>query len=402
MRLLRCVGSLDPALGGVQEAIRQACLGLPTLGHTIEVVCLDDPAAPWLRSYPARVHALGPPGLSLPGVSLVPYGYSGRFIRWMRANAEKYDAVIIEGLWQFTSLGTWLALRKSTVPYFVCTHHMLDPWFRHEYPLKHLKKWLYWILLEYRVLRDARAVLYFSEVEQALGRKAFWPYQVKKEATAGLAIGAPPEYSDHQRQLLLARFPELENRRLMLFMGRLHPVKGCDLLLAAFARVSHQNPSLHLMFAGPDQIGWQHELQRQAKEMGIESKVTWAGMLSGDIKWGALRCAEVLVLPSHTEGFPVAVIEGMACGVPVLISDKVGIWQEIHKTGGALVARDDLEGITELLESWLHLSPKERENMKRRVAKGYASQFAPSVVNERFISVLRDFEVEESSGKQKQ
>jgi hypothetical protein len=127
MRIIRCVWSLNPALGGVQEAIRQACLGLPALGHSVEVACLDEPDAPWLRGFPAKVHALGPPGLALRGASLMPYGYSGRFVRWMRAHARNYDAVVVDGLWQFTSVGTWLALRKSEVPYFVCAHSMLDP-----------------------------------------------------------------------------------------------------------------------------------------------------------------------------------------------------------------------------------------------------------------------------------
>jgi glycosyltransferase involved in cell wall biosynthesis len=397
MRLIRCVWSLDSALGGVQEAIRQACLGLAGLGHSVEVVCLDEPDAPWLRNYPARVHALGPPGLALRGASLIPYGYSGRFIQWMRAHAEKYDAVVVDGLWQFTSIGTWFALRKSDVPYFVCTHSMLDPWFKHRYPSKHLKKWLYWILLERRVLRDARAVLYISEREKTYARRSFLPYRVKEEVSAGLAIGAPPERSSYQRGLFLDTFPELRARRLLLFLGRIHPVKGCDLLVEAFAEVCRKDPSLHLVLAGPDPVGWRQVLEERVAELGLEERVTWTGMLSGDIKWGALRCAEAFVLPSHTEGFPVAAIESMACGTPVLISDKVGIWREIYEAGGAFVARDDLEGITNLLESWLRLAPDERKHMKRRVAEGYARQFAASVVNERFISVLRGLGVGEGS-----
>lgn len=397
MRLLRCVWSLDPALGGVQEAIRQSCLGLPDLGHSVEVACLDEPDAPWLLNYPARVHALGPPGLTLQGASLIPYGYSGRFVRWMRAHAERYDAVIVDGLWQFTSLGTWLALRKSTVPYFVCTHSMLDPWFKRRYPYKHLKKWLYWTLLERRVLRDASAVLYISETEKAFGREIFRSYRVKEEVSAGLAIGEPPEHSGYQRELFLDAFPELRDKRLLLFLGRIHPVKGCDLLVEALAKVSREDPSLHLVLAGPDQVGWRRELQERVAELGLGTRVTWTGMLTGDIKWGALRCAEVFVLPSHTEGYPVAVIESMACGTPVLISDKVGIWREIYEAGGAFVARDDLEGITKLLESWLRLTPEERVDMGRRAAKGYARRFAPSVVNERFVSVLRGLGVEEGS-----
>jgi glycosyltransferase involved in cell wall biosynthesis len=274
---------------------------------------------------------------------------------------------------------------------------MLDPWFRRRYPLKHLKKWSYWVLVERRVLRDAAAVVYLSETERAFGRKAFWPYSVRRELCAGLAIGTPPEQPDRQRRSFFERFPELQSRRLVLFMGRLHPVKGCDLLLDAFATVSDQDPQLHLVLAGPDPIGWKQVLQDRARDLGLEGKVTWAGMLTGDLKWGALRCAEVLVLPAHTEGFPVVVVEGMACGVPVLISNKVGIWREVYDTGGALIAEDDLQGTREMLAHYLRLSPNEKENMRRGARDGYLHQFEPSVVNGRFVSLLRDLGIADRS-----
>jgi glycosyltransferase involved in cell wall biosynthesis len=396
MKLLRCIRSLDPALGGVEEAVRQACIGLSELGHSVEVVCLDEPDAPWLRDYPAKVRALGPTRLVLRNASLEPYGFSGRFVRWVRVHAREYDAVIVEGLWQFPGLGAWLALRRSATPYFVVPHSQLDPWFKREYPLKHAKKQLYWLLAQYRILRDARAVLYLSEQERVLARQCFWPYRAK-EAVAGLAVGAPPGNSSHQRQLFLGRFPELQDKRLVLFFGRIHQKKGCDLLVEAFARVSRADPSLHLVFAGPDQVGWRQELQGRVVELGLESRVTWTGMLSGDAKWGALHAAEVFALPSHTEGFPVAVIEAMACGVPVLISDKVNIWQEVQATGAALVAGDDLGGTTELLEKWLQLTPGERESMGHRAQEAFSQQFASSAALERFVSVLRAFGVREDT-----
>lgn len=394
MKLLRCIRSLDPELGGIEEAVRQACLGLPELGHSVEIVCLDEPDAPWLTDYPARVHALGPVKLTLRSASLEPYGYSRQFVRWMRANAGEYDAVIVEGVWQFPGLGTWLALRNSKTPYFVIPHSQLDPWFKSEYPLKHIKKQMYWLLAQYRILRDARAVLYLSEQERSLARQCFWPYRAK-EAIAGLAINVPAGNPTSQRQLFLDRFPELRKKRVLLFMGRIQQKKGCDLLIEAFARCSRKDPSLHLVFAGPDQVGWRKELQGRVARLGLESRVTWTGMLSDDTKWGALHAAEVFVLPSHTEGFPITVIEAMACGLPVLISDKVNIWTEVEATGGAFVATDDLDGTTELLQRWLRLTPDERESMRRRARNGYVEQFAPAVALDRFVSTLRAFGVQE-------
>lgn len=385
MKILRCIRSLDPALGGTVEAVRQACQGLPELGHSVEVVCLDAPYAPWLLTFPAKVHALGP--------AQGTYGYSGRFVRWMREQAGEYDAVIVDGLWQFPGWGTWLALRKSTTPYYVYTHGMLSPWFKQNYPLKHIKKWIYWTLAEYWVLREARAVLFTCEQEKALARESFWLYKAR-EAVAGLGVETTLGDPFYQRQLFLKEFPALQGKRLLLFLGRIHPKKGCDLLIEAFAKVSFVDSSLHLVFVGPDKIGWRQELQLRIVELELESKVTWTGMLSGDFKWGAFNAAEAFVLPSHSENFGTTIAEAMSCGVPVLITNKVDIWQEVEETGGGLVRSDDLKGVVNLLDSWLTLKPDEREAMKVRAQRGFAEKFSLHAALECLISVLRSFDTQ--------
>jgi glycosyltransferase involved in cell wall biosynthesis len=396
MKLLRCIRSLDPALGGVQEGVRQSCLGLPEMGLSVEVVCLDKPDALWLRDYPARIHALGPPKLGSRAVSVEPWGYSRHFVRWMQAHAKEYDAVTVEGVWQFAGWGTWLAIRQSTIPYFVITHSQLDPWYNSEYPTKHIKKQLYWLLVQHRVMRDARAIIYYNERERVLARKAFWPYRVNDETFVGLPVGGPTKDSQRQLGLFFEMFPELRDRRLVLFLGRIDRKKGCDILIDAFAQVARTDKALHLVLAGPYQMGWQQELREKVVDLGLDTKVTWTGMLLGDAKWGALHAAEVFVLPSHTEGYPAAMVEAMACGVPVLISDKVNIWSEVEATGGALVARDDLDGTTELLHRWLQLTPEERRNMALKAREGYTTQFSRAATLKRLVSVLQSFEDRES------
>src|SRR5215212_2255575 len=211
MRILRCIRSLDPALGGPQEAVRQSCLGLGGMGHSVEIICLDEPDAPWIRDYPAKVYALGPTRMTFRAVSSEPYQLSRKFMRWMRTYAGKYDAIIVDQLWQFTDFATWFVLRKDTIPYFIYPHGTLDPWYKNRFPAKHVKKWLYWLLIEYRVLRDARAVLYTSEQEKALARQSsFWPYQAE-EAVVGLPIEVLPgdlHYQDYRQRLFFKRFPE--------------------------------------------------------------------------------------------------------------------------------------------------------------------------------------------------
>lgn len=389
MRILQTISSVNPSGGGTIEAIKQLGQVLVHQGHIVEVVCLDEPEAPWIREFPLKIYALGP--------GITGYFYSKHFVPWLSQNAGNYDVIIVNGIWQYSSFGVWLALhslrkRGLRIPYFVFTHGMLDPWFKRTYPLKHLKKWLYWPWAEYRVLRDAQAVLFTCESERILARESFWLYKCN-EIVVNFGTAAPNGDSAVQLQTFLTQFPELHNKRLLLFLSRIHVKKGCDLLIEAFAKVASSNDSLHLVMAGPDQTSWQAELQQQAKKLGIAQKITWTGMLSGDIKWGALYASKVLVLPSHQENFGIVVAEAMACGVPVLISNKVNIWREIATDGAGLVANDDLDGTTQLLQKWLAMSPEDQQTMQQKSQKCFTERFEIHKAASSLINTLHVHEV---------
>ena len=167
MKLLHVSASLDPRQGGVSEAVRQMCAGLGALGHPGEAASCDgpewEPGADWPAATP--VHRLGPPQGS--------FRRAPRLGPWLREHAGRFDAVVVHGLWQHPGLAVRREVFPRT-PHVVFPHGMLDPWFKRTYPLKHLKKWLYWPWAEYRVLRDARAVLFTSEEERRLARETFW------------------------------------------------------------------------------------------------------------------------------------------------------------------------------------------------------------------------------------
>jgi len=366
VRYLQIVRSLDPAGGGPPEGVRQLAAATSRLNHQVEVVTLDPPGSAWARADEYPIHCVGP--------AYLKYGYAPRFLPWLRRNVRRFDAVVVNGIWQYHSLATWWALQDSSIPYYVFTHGMLDPWFKRRYPLKHLKKLLYWPWAEYRVLRDARAVLYTCEEERTQARQSFGSYRaneiVVNFGTPGLA-SEPPEH----RQVFLARFPELAGKRLLLFLGRIHPKKGCDLLIRAFASVASLNAALHLVIAGPDSGGMQTELAALAKRLAVARAVTWTGMLRGSMKVGAFQAAEAFVLPSHQENFGIAVAEALSCRVPVLISNRVNIWREIDQDRAGIVADDTLQGTEQLLRKWLALSGKERQSMAQNAERCFRERF---------------------------
>jgi len=392
VKIIQVICSINPRGGGPTEALKQRGQALLSQGHIFEVACLDSPDSPWLKIFPLPVHALGP------GIS--SYRYSKDFVPWLCQNVAKYDCVVVSGIWQYSSLGVWLALYSlrrhgyHTPPYFVFTHGMLDPWFKRTYPLKHIKKWLYWFWAEYRVLRDAQAVLFTSEEERILARQSFCLYECN-EVVVNYGTAAPTGDPQAQRQAFLSQFPELRHKRLLLFLSRIHVKKGCDLLIEAFAKVVRLDNSLHLVMAGPDQAGWQAELQKQAEKLNIAHKITWTGMLSGDLKWGAFHAAEAFVLPSHQENFGIAVVEALACGILVLISNKVNIWREIVSDGVGLVANDDLDGTVELLQKWLAMSLDERNIIQQKAQKCFMKRFDAYIAAKSLIDTLHAFGVQE-------
>ncbi len=380
MRFLHVLSSVDAGGGGPLEGVRQRGLRLQQLGHDVEIVSLDDPTAEFLREFPLPVHALGPPRGS--------YRYSRKLVPWLKEHARGYDAVVVNGMWQYHSFGAWRALRSSGVPYFVFTHGMLDPWFKRAYPLKHLKKWLYWPWADYRVLRDAQAVLFTSEEERLQARRTFWLYRAEEHVVA-YGTSAPPANAAELRERFLGRNPLLRGRRVILFLGRIHEKKGCDLLIRAFAGIADADPSLQLVMAGPDQTGWSAHLKGLAGELGVAARVMWPGMLRGDLKWGAFYSAEAFALPSHQENFGIAVAEALGCGIPVLISDKVNIWREVRSNRAGLVAADTLEGTGELLREWESLSVEQRNAMGTRARDLYRRSFTVDAMAAALIDVVR-------------
>lgn len=351
-------------------------------GYEAEVATLDSPDAPFLGEFPFQVHALGNRKKSW---------YSPKLVPWLRANRHRFDGIVVHGLWEFTGLAALLAVAGHK-PFLVFTHGMLDPYFKRRYPLKHVKKWIYWLLAQYWILRAASRVMFTTELERDLATKSFWLWHWTPMV---VSYGADPQLPDIDELVpaFYARCPELDlpgnNRSYLLYLSRIHAKKGCDLLLHAFAKIAPAHPNLHLIMAGPDPTGLRKDLEKITDAAGLSGRIHWPGMLKGDAKWGAFAVSDAFVLPSHQENFGIAVAEALACGRPVLISDQVNIAPEIAEDGCGLVEPDTLEGTIRLLERWLALNPEEREAMERQTKVTFARRYD---MRRNSALILRTFE----------
>ena len=378
MHILHVISSMSPADGGPPKAVRQLVEAYVEIGDSIEVACQDDPDEPYLADIPCPVHALGPSFLGR-------YGLSPRLWRWLHSNAHRFDGIVMNGIWTFPGLAVSSAARRARTPYGVFVHGGLDPWFNRTYPLKHLKKLLYWPL-QHAVLRDAQAVFFTTRTERDLAQTSFSPSRWKsvvvpygindpeerrkapERARADgverrrLRRGRPAE----QIEEFYRRLPALRDRGFLLFLGRLHEKKGCDLLLQAFARTAASAPEVDLVIAGPDHAAMQGKLQHLAEKLGIASRV----------------------LPSHQENFGIAVVEALAVGRPVLISNQVNIWRDVESDAAGLVDDDTVDGTERLLRRWFHFPAPERKAMGVRARDCFVSRYA---MNRAAVAINRIF-----------
>lgn len=395
---------MDPAYGGPGQGIRNSIPELEKLGLHNEVVSLDDPAATFLGKDSFPIHAIGP--------AKGPWSYGEKLMPWLLDNLSRFDLVIVHGLWSYHGYAALKALnqlkrseimskaKRKTPKLFVMPHGMLDPYFQKapDRRLKALRNWIYWKVIESRLINEADGILFTCEVELLLARLPFSPYSPAREINVGYGIQVPPPYTQDMRNSFLEKCPQVSNSSYILFLSRIHEKKGVDLLIEAYVdfvkkrNTSPQSPDQrsHLVIAGPglDTSYGQRLLQLVHQTDVIKGLVHFPGMLSGDAKWGAFYGSEAFILPSHQENFGIAVAEALACGVPTLISNQVNIWREIQDGGAGIVSDNTLAGTKQLLVQWDNLTPSEKDQMRKSSIQVFNKYFAIGPAAQRLAEAI--------------
>lgn len=349
MKILHVIASLSPRYGGPSGACPEMCREFARRGHEVTVyttmvhgddfrdVPLERPESRdgyQIRYFPAwRI--------------LRDYRFSPALLRALREDVRKFDLLHVWAVYCFPAAAAAYICRRSRVPYLLLPHGSLDPYLvaRHAH-----RKWLYTRLVAADIFRHAAAIQFCSTEE--LRQSAKWMAEnCLPEGQPGwpeLAVIPPPvavewlaPESPGSRERFLEKFPELAGKKIVLFFGRLSFKKGMDILAEAFVKVARERDDVHLLVAGPDPEGFGGKIRARLRAAGISEKATFSGLLVGEERFAPLRLATVFVLPSYGENFGHAVIEAMACRVPVVISDKVCLWPEVRKAGAGLVTTCD-------------------------------------------------------------
>lgn len=380
LRVLHIIDSLDPRQGGTVECVRQVGAAVAARGHAVEVAsCRDVPGDAWLASFPLKVHALGP--------ALGKYAYTPRLRAWLREQGRAFDAWIINGLWQFHGLGASRIAHRLGVPYFVYAHGMLDPWSRRAAPLKYVKKLAYWAAAERWMLDHAAAILFTSQEESVLAR-GYFPVAGWREQVVGNGIADPPRVARADADGFRAAHGIDAGKQVVLSLGRIHPKKGIDLLLRAFASLPAARERLVLVVTGEGEAGYVESLRQLGGTLGIEANVRWTGGLYGAEKWNAFAASDLFVLPSHQENFGIALVESLAAGVPVCTTTGVNIHPMVTRYGAGFVCRDDAGEVAACLARWIAMGEGEKDAMRAAARRCFEEQFRVEAAAARLLEAL--------------
>ena len=247
------------------------------------------------------------------------------------------DLVHIHGLWNIPATVAAHTARGVNIPYVIAPHGMLDKWALQQ---SRLKKKVYSLLCEQKNLKAA-AGLHFLNTEELS--------EAKESGLSApcfiLPNGIHPEkYAElPHRNAFETRYPHCREKVLVLFLGRLHPKKGFDVLLPAFAQAAKIVPNLHLIIAGPDEGKYRKIINDMVKQYNLSLYVTFVGMVRGNEKFELFGAADFFVLTSHQEGDSISVKEAMASGLPVVISHACHFPEVAELKAGFVVQSDTAE-----------------------------------------------------------
>lgn len=387
MRVLRIINTMNPTTGGPCQGIRNSVPTLKTLGVKTDVLTMDDPEEKFVTTDPFPVYAIGR--------AKTPWGYNANLKAWLGKYADVYDVIIVHGLWlyhSFASVKVVAEIAPAKRPLiYIMPHGMLDPYFQKsgERRLKALRNELYWRLLEGPTVRRADGLLFTTGEELELARHTFPGYRPKAELNVSYGVPKPPVRSESMMEAFYDRFPLLKDKPFLLFLSRIHTKKGLDILVDAYQSLIRAGKSLPpLLIAGP---GWDTPFGQQIKaKIGSESTILPSDLLSGDLKWGAFYGSEAFVLPSHQENFGIAVAEALACGKPVLTTDKVNIWRELKAGGGALIAEDNRESFEAILGEWVQLNDLDKQFISKKAADTYDTYFSVEIAAKKMYDVFSE------------
>jgi len=355
MKILHVISDLSPKTGGPVSAVLGLSETQRELGHEVRIATTD-----------YRLPAKDRDEANVVCRCTFPFWRYAPSLKGQLTNMVQWaDAVHVHTIWEYPTLVALRLARKLNKPCLLRPCGMLDPWSLNQ---SQLKKRLYMGLFSRDIFFPGVRLHFTTIAEQ---EKSLYPSGIGS-VVIGNGLAESAFVPRDKTEGFFSVFPSLRDKKIILFLGRVHPKKQPDVAIEAFACIADTYPDVYLVIAGPYRAEYRKQLESLVTGMGVEERVLFTGMLSGKALYGAYRAACMYVLPSHQENFGITVAEAMAGYCPVIVSQNVDIKDLVASGNAGKVCATESKDVSDNMRFFLDnplLAKKTGEN-GRRVAEG--------------------------------
>lgn len=349
MRVLHVIPSLAPCRGGPSKAAIGMVAALNKQGICAEIATTNDNGDQILdvplnqlvefEGVPTRFFSRYSPKIR----AVREFAFSESFRRWIDQNLEQYDVVHVHAIFSFTSTYAMLCARRRGIPYVIRPIGQLEQWAIKQ---SKLRKQLYLSIIERKNLLNASMIHCTAQSEKRQALEV-----IHHQSMEVIPLGLPlPEIIGDARNKLIEKYSLRTQDKIILYLARLHPKKGLELLIEALSQIE---TGWQLLIVGDGDPAYVEKLHQIVEQEKLNSNVRFTGFLKGKDKNLALQGADFYALTSFSENFGISVLEAMASDTPVMISSGVALSKEIAELNLGTVCECDVESISTSLKTML-------------------------------------------------
>lgn len=390
LKILQIIPSISLVYGGPSQMVRGLSQALAKQDATVTVLTTDsngdEGQAPLDVPLNQPVDIDGYQTIYFRCAPFRRYKFSLPLLQWLNRHGAEYDIAHIHALFSPVSSAAATVARWQKLPYILRPLGTLDP---ADLAKKKQFKQLYAALLERPNIKGS-AALHFTSEQEAKVSERFGVNTQDVVLPLGVVL---PEFScsdAEAQQAIRQRYGIADGVPIVLFMSRIDPKKGLDLLLPALENLRRSDKPFHFILSGgnPQDQSYVEAIGQQIKYSALKDCSTVTGFVSGDLKAQILQAADVFVLPSYYENFGIAVAEAMMAGKPVVISDQVHIWQDIKNSQSGWVTGCEQSDLTQRLSEAL-ADPAERQQRGENGRKFAQENYGWDAIASRMLTTYR-------------
>jgi len=345
LRLLHVIASMAPEAGGPPVVCAGLADAFAANGHSVTIATIADPTHVALTPAVTLV--------SFPQDVRTRYLHSRRLNDWLQAHIRDFDLVHLHSVWQFPTFAAARACWHNDEPYVVLLNGMLDKYVVHQ--KSHWLKHAYWLYRERRIEGRAKGIHFLNKAEIAHAMP--WMNNMPK-FIIGNGISPQELAKLPPRGRFRAAHPEIADRPLALFLSRLHPKKGLERLIPAWKSLAAKRPDIRFAIVGTGDADYVASLDRLIAQHQLQQQIIRVGQLVGEKKWEALVDADLFVLPSHQEGFSMAITEALAAQCAAVVTEECNFDElEEHKCG-LIIRNGNMAAFVQSVEDLLNDAPR--------------------------------------------